>query len=47
VVTKELLDAAGVTLQDVDRRPYLRRVHFSGDPEADYVALFAVNRGPS
>jgi hypothetical protein len=47
VVTKELLDVAGVTLQDVDRRPYLRRVHFSGDPEADYVALFAVNRGPS
>jgi hypothetical protein len=42
VVTPELLAVLGLTLEEVDARPYLRRVHFSGDPAGDYVALFAV-----
>ena len=29
-----------VTLADLDRRPHLRRVHFSGDPDGDFIAVF-------
>ncbi|HEY2941822.1 MAG TPA: hypothetical protein VGN09_05255 [Vicinamibacteria bacterium] len=29
-----------VTLADLDRRPHLRRVHFAGDPEGEFVAIY-------
>jgi len=45
VVTPELLAEMGVSLGEVEARPYLRRVHFAGDPEGEYVALFAVGPG--
>jgi len=31
---------APVTLADLERRPHLRRVHFSGDPDGDFIAVF-------
>jgi hypothetical protein len=34
-----------VTLADLARRPHLRRVHFSGDPDGDFVAVFRIE-GP-
>ena len=32
-----------VTLADLDRRSGLRRVHFSGDPEGDFVAVYRLD----
>ncbi|PYQ04820.1 MAG: hypothetical protein DMF83_17220 [Acidobacteria bacterium] len=32
-----------VTLADLERRPHLRRVHFSGDPEGDFVAIYRLD----
>jgi len=29
-----------VTLADLERRPHLRRVHFAGDPEGEFVAIY-------
>jgi hypothetical protein len=43
LVTPALVSTLGVTLEDVDTRPYLRRVHFDGDPRGGYVAIFAVS----
>jgi hypothetical protein len=35
-----------VTLADpVERRPHLRRVHLSGDPEGDFVAVYRLDGG--
>jgi hypothetical protein len=31
---------APLALIDLERRPYLRRVHFSGDPDGDFIAVF-------
>lgn len=31
---------APVNLADLERRPHLRRVHFSGDPDGDFIAVF-------
>ena len=44
VVTPALLADAGVTLDDLETRPYLRQVHLTADAGGDYVALFAVQR---
>lgn len=44
VVTPESLAEAGVSLGALEARPYLRRVHFSGDPGGTWVALFALDR---
>jgi hypothetical protein len=46
VVTPALLADAGVTLAELDERPYLRQVHLTGDPRGEYVALFAIGRRP-
>jgi hypothetical protein len=43
LVTPTLVSDLGVTLEDVDTRPWLRRVHFDGDPRGEYVAVFAVS----
>lgn len=43
LVTPVLLADLGLRLEDVDARPYLRRVHFDGDPRGEYVAIFAVS----
>jgi hypothetical protein len=43
LVTPALVSDLGVSLEDVDARPYLRRVHFDGDPRGEYVAIFAVS----
>jgi hypothetical protein len=32
----------GVTLDDLDRRPHLRRLHLTEGPEGEYVAVFAL-----
>jgi hypothetical protein len=47
IVTPEFLAAYGVSLEALEGRPYLRRVHLSGDPGGDYVGLFALARTPS
>jgi len=44
IVTPALLADAGVTLDDLEERPYLRRVHLTDDGHGDFVALFAVGR---
>jgi hypothetical protein len=31
---------APLTLAELERRPHLRRVHFSGDPDGDFIAVF-------
>jgi hypothetical protein len=36
---------APVTLSDLERRPHLRHVHFSGDPDGDFIAVFRLE-GP-
>jgi hypothetical protein len=43
LVTPALVSDLGVKLEDVEARPYLRRVHFDGDPRGAYVAIFAVS----
>lgn len=47
VVTPEFLAAYGVPLSDLDTRPYLERVHFTGSVGGDYVAVFALGPKPS
>jgi hypothetical protein len=47
LVTPALVSDLGVRLEDVDARPYLRRVHFDGDLRGEYVAVFAVSPPPS
>jgi hypothetical protein len=42
VVTPEALAETGVTLDEIEARPYLRRVHFTGDRAGRYLAIFAV-----
>jgi hypothetical protein len=42
VVTREFLAAYGVGLDELETRPYLRRVHFAGDARGEYVAVFAI-----
>jgi hypothetical protein len=43
VVTPRLLEAfPGVTLADIEARPFLRRVAFAGDPAGDYVAIYGL-----
>ena len=34
---------SAVTLADLERRPHLRRVHFSGDSEGDFVAIYRLD----
>jgi hypothetical protein len=47
LVTPSLVSDLGLTLEDVDTRPWLRRVRFDGDPRGEYVAVFAVSPPPS
>jgi hypothetical protein len=47
VVTREFLAVYGVTLDDLERRPYLRRVHVAEGSGGEYIGLFAVMRPPS
>jgi hypothetical protein len=47
LVTPVLVADLGLGLQDLDARPYLRRVHFDGDPRGEYVAIYAVSPPPS
>ena len=47
LVTPGLVSDLGLTLDDLDRRPYLRRVRLDGDPHGEYVAVFAVGPPPS
>jgi hypothetical protein len=47
VVTPELLATYGVALDDLERRPYLRRLHLAAGPGGDYIGLFALVRPPS
>src|SRR6185369_8561827 len=42
LVTPVLVADMGLRLEDLDARPYLRRVHLAGDPRGEYVAVFAV-----
>lgn len=42
LVTPNLVSDLDLRLEDLDRRPYLRRVHFAGDARGEYVAVFAV-----
>lgn len=43
VVTPDLLAAfPGLTLAELERRPHLERVHLTGDPAADFVAIFRI-----
>jgi len=42
VVTPEWLAEAGIPLADVEARPYLRRVLFTGDRKGEWLSLFAV-----
>jgi hypothetical protein len=47
VVTRRLLSPRSLTLEDLARRPYLRRLGVSMGEEGDLVALYAVERpGP-
>jgi hypothetical protein len=45
VVTPAFLAGYGVTLSDLDARPYLKRVHFAGTRQGEYVAVFEL--GPN
>ena len=47
LVTPVLVADMGLRLEDLDARPYLRRVHLAGDPRGEYVAVFAVTPPPS
>ena len=47
LVTPVLVADLGLRLQDLDARPYLRRVHLDGDPRGEYVAIYAVSPPPS
>jgi len=47
LVTPVLVADMGLRLEDLDTRPYLRRVHLAGDPRGEYVAVFAVTPPPS
>jgi len=47
LVTPNLVSDLDLRLEDLDGRPYLRRVHFAGDPRGEYVAVFAVTPPPS
>jgi len=47
LVTPTLVSDLGLTLEDVDARPYLQRVRLDGDPRGEYVAVFAVSPPPS
>jgi hypothetical protein len=47
VLTPESLAETGVALDEVETRPYLRRVHFTGDRTGAWLALFAVGPGAS
>jgi hypothetical protein len=42
VITPEFLSTYGVSLGDLDARPYLTRVHFAGSPTGEYVAVYAL-----
>jgi hypothetical protein len=42
VVTPDFLAPYGVGLDELEGRPYLRRVHFAGDTRGAYVAVFAI-----
>jgi hypothetical protein len=47
VVTPAFLEGMGISLDELDSRPYLSRVHLARDPGGDYVALYAVSRPES
>jgi hypothetical protein len=42
VITPEFLSTYGVSLGDLEARPYLTRVHFAGSPTGEYVAVYAL-----
>jgi hypothetical protein len=47
LVTPALLSTLDVRLEDLEGRPYLRRLRLDGDLRGDYIALFAVGPGRS
>ncbi|HEU0105228.1 MAG TPA: hypothetical protein VFT38_03600 [Vicinamibacteria bacterium] len=47
LVTPAFVSDLGLSLEEVENRPYLRRVHFDGDPRGEYLAVFAVSPPPS
>jgi hypothetical protein len=47
IVTPQFLAGYGVSLEELERRPYLRRIHLAAAPDGDYVGLFALTRAPS